>query len=263
VARFQLTREQRTIADAFSRNAQLLGSTPTLRRLHDAAGKRFDEPRIGQLVAHVAAKQAEFGRGIVDAFRSGRFSVATALVRPLLEMTAWLAWPFSTSSESRQRERLIRLLLQGYRDAQNRGVQLPPDAAKLLASARGRAARRPPDFQQMLKDLDELERKTPEGQEYWVSHAKNFEWASHHVHPGLYGPLVSLDKLETNELVGVNALVFGHQYLAMSAVTCAIAANLEYLKTQIEHRYESVVELQRREIERLTGRLTLLSVPAG
>jgi hypothetical protein len=254
VAPFRPTPNQRAIANAFSRNAQLLGSRATLRRLHDASGERFDEPRIGQLIAHGAAKQAEFGRGIIDAFRIGRFSAATSLVRSLLEMTAWLAWPFSTPSEHRQRQRLIQLLLQGYREARNQGVQLPADAKKLLAATTGKAARNPVKFQQMLKDLDDLERRTPGGKEYWVSHAKNFEWASQHVHPGLYGPLVSLHRHEPNELVGVNALVHGHQYLAMSAATCAIAANLEDLKTKVEQRYASVVKLQRSEIRRLSRR---------
>jgi hypothetical protein len=225
----------------------------TLRRLHDAAGERFDEPRIGQLVAHVAARQAEFGRGLVGEFRAGRFSAATGLVRPLLEMTAWIAWPFSTSDERQQRARLIRLLLQGYRDARNRAVRLPPDVVTLLADTTGKAARRPVDFQQMLKDLDELERRTPGGKEYWVSHSKNFEWASQHVHPSLYGSLVGLDSLEPSEPIGVDALVHGHQYLAMSAVTCAIAASLESLRSKVEERYSSVVELQRNELARPTG----------
>jgi hypothetical protein len=250
VARFQPTAGQRAIANAFSRNAQLLGSPTTLRRLHDAAGERFDEERIGQLVAHAASRQAEFGVGIVDEFRSGRFSAATGLVRPLLEMTAWLGWPFSTSNEHEQRERLIRLLLQGYRDARNRGARLPADVVTLLASTTGKAARRPVEFQQMLKDLDELERKTEGGQEYWVSHYKNFEWASRHVHPSLYGPLVRLDGSDRNELLGLNALIYGHQYLAMAAVTCAIAANFEELKSRVEHRYTSVTDLQQTELGR-------------
>lgn len=252
MTRFQPTADQRAIANAFSRNAQLLGSKATLRGLHDAAGERFDEPRIGQLVAHVASRQAEFGRGIVDEFRLGRFSAATGLVRSLLEMTAWLAWPFSTSNAGQQRERLIRLLLQGYRDARNRGAQLPPDVVTLLSNTSGKAARKPVDFQQMLKDLDKLERETEGGKEYWVSHSQNFEWASQHVHPSLYGPLVGVDNLERNELLGVNALVYGHQYLAMAGVTCAIAASLEELKSRVEHRYGSVAGLQRKELERLT-----------
>jgi hypothetical protein len=89
-------------------------------------------------------------------------------------------------------------------------VELPPDAEQLVVTATGRAARRPVKFQQMLKDLDELERKTPGGKEYWVSHYANFEWTSQHVHPTLYGPLVSVDPSRLNELLGLNALVYGH-----------------------------------------------------
>lgn len=57
---FRPSADQRAIASAFSRNAQLLGASGTLSRLESAAGERFDQPRIGQLVAHVAARQAEF-----------------------------------------------------------------------------------------------------------------------------------------------------------------------------------------------------------
>jgi hypothetical protein len=253
VADFRPTSNQRAIATAFSRNAQLLGRNTTLNRLYEDGGRRFGEPRIGQLVAHVASRQAEFGRSIVGAFRTGWFSPATALVRSVLEMTAWFAWPFATSDEQEQRKRLIRLLLQGYRDAQNRGVKLPPDASELLVTTTGKAARKPVDFQQMLKDLDELERKTEGGMEYWVSHAANFEWASQHVHPSLYGPLTSMNTRDPDELVGVNALVHGHQYLALCAATCAIAAGLKDLKSEVEQRYEGVVELQRKELERFTN----------
>jgi hypothetical protein len=44
-----------------------------MRALEQAASKRFGEPRIGQLTAQAAARQAEYGRVIVDAFRAGRF----------------------------------------------------------------------------------------------------------------------------------------------------------------------------------------------
>jgi hypothetical protein len=111
--RFQPRPAQREIANAFSRNAQLLRRGSTLERLSDAAGTRFGEPRIGQLIAHVAGRQAEFGRAVVDEFRRGRFSAATVLVRSMLETTAWAAWPFATRSDKEQRRRLIRLLLDG------------------------------------------------------------------------------------------------------------------------------------------------------
>jgi hypothetical protein len=71
-----------------------------------------------------------------------------------------------------------------------------------------------------------------------------YEWTSRHAHPSLYG---------SAELAGVNALVYGHQYLALSAGTCAIAAELSDLRTRIERRFASVAELQRAEIERLTA----------
>lgn len=50
---------------------------------------------------------------------------------------------------------------------------------------------------------------------------------------------------------GLNALVYGHQYLAMAGVTCAIAADLDDLKRQFEKVYASVADLQHHEIDRL------------
>jgi hypothetical protein len=225
---FSPTTEQRTIANAVSTNARLLGSANTVDRLLAAASSRFNAQRIGELIAHVAARQSEFGRALVTEFRAGRFSAATAVLRPLLEVTVWIAWPFSASSEDRQKRRLIQLLLQQYRDARSLGVDLPADVVNLLAETTGKAARNPPDFQQMLKDADELERKTG-GTEYWQSHYANWEWASRHVHPSLFGSYLGPAAAVENERVGINAIVWGHQYLAMAGVTCAIAADLDDL----------------------------------
>jgi hypothetical protein len=251
MVRFKPTVDQRAIANAFSQNAQLLGRPATQRELLDATATRFQEPRLGQLIAHVAARQAEFGRAVVDEYREGRFSAATAIVRPLLEMAAWIAWPFSVPQESEQKKRLVQLLLQSYREIQAAGVKLPRDVLTLLAATTGRAARKAPSFRQMLKDLDALERRTEGGQEYWVSHYANFDWASNHVHPSLYGRFLGRDSDAANDRVGVNALVYGHQYLAITGVTCAIAGSLDHLKSRIEQRYGSVADIQKRELDRI------------
>jgi hypothetical protein len=250
---FRPTDDQRTIANAFSRNALLLGSARTIGRLIAATSKRFEEPRIGELIAHVAARQSEFALAVITEFREGRFSAATAVVRSLFEMTVWIAWPFTVSDETQQRQRLVRILLQGYRDARNIGVTLPPDAVALLAHTTGKAARKPPDFQDVLKQADELERKTEGGNEYWQSHYANWEWASRQVHPSLVGSYLGQDAAVENERIGVNALVYGHQYLALAGVTCAIAASLDDLKSRIEKRYASVAAVQHEEIDRLRG----------
>lgn len=109
----------------------------------------------------------------------------------------------------------------------------------------------------MLKDLDELERTTEGGTECWVAHGDHFAWASQHVHPSFCGPLVPIDTLEPDELVGVTALVYGHQYLALSAVNCAIAADLQDLKQNVEQRYATVADLQHAELRRLTEKCRL------
>ena len=153
---FKPNAKQRMIANAFSRNAQLLGRPTTLERLRDAAGTRFEEP-VGQLVAHVAAKQAEFGRAVVDEFRAGRFSAAVSLVRPLLEMTAWIAWPICNPSEADQRQRVIRLVLSGYREAQHQGRELHLTLEFARDDDRP-SSRKPPSFPDMLRQLDETRR---------------------------------------------------------------------------------------------------------
>jgi hypothetical protein len=233
------------------KSARLLGRTRTVDRLLTASSNRFNEQRIGELIAHVAARQSEFGSALVTDFRAGRFSAATAVLRPLLEMTVWIAWPFSASDEGKQKQRLIQLLLEQYRDVRNLGMTLPSDVVALLAQTAGKAARKPPDFRQMLKDADELEEKTG-GTQYWQSHYANWEWASRHVHPSLIGSYIGPDAALENERVGINALVWGHQYLAMAGVTCAIAADLDDLKSRFESVYASVADLQHREIVRLT-----------
>jgi hypothetical protein len=56
------------------------------------------------------------------------------------------------------------------------------------------------------------------------------------IHPSFYGSLVSLNPSTRNELLGVNALVYGHPYLALCAATCAIAADFQPLKRKVEGR---------------------------
>jgi hypothetical protein len=217
-----------------------------LEQLRAAAAAHFEEPRIGQLTAQTAARQAEYGRVVVEAFRAGRFGAATVVVRSLLEITAWIAWPMCAKEDDQQRARLIRLLLAEYRTARNRGTTLPPDADELLRKTTGRAARKPPDFQQMLKDLDALERETEGGVEFWVSHAANYAWGNEHVHPSLYGPLARGGRLTPDPAIGRNALVTGHQYLAVTGATCALIADLPELKQKIEAHYAKAVGAQRR-----------------
>jgi hypothetical protein len=53
------------------------------------------------------------------------------------------------------------------------------------------------------------------------------------------------------EWLGVNALVRGHQYLAVAGATCAIAADLPDLRSKIETRYADVAATQRAELARV------------
>jgi hypothetical protein len=245
---FQPTREQRKIADAFLANARLLGDSSTFDRLGVAAGARFNEPRIGLLVGHTAARQAEFGSAVVSDVMRGRFGPATVLARSMLETTAWIAWPIGHPDDGEQRRRLIRLLLQGYRDSHNQGLTLPDDANELLKATTGKAASKPPSFKDTLEQLDALEAKTPGGVAFWFSHADHYEFASDYTHP-TFAASMSAD-MKPLEWLGVNALARGHQYLALAGGACAIIADVPEIRSEIEARYAEVAHLQTAELAR-------------
>lgn len=148
----------------------------------------------------------------------------------------WLAWPMCAKEEVTQRKRLIRLLLQQYRDAGNRGLKLPADVEKLLRDATGAAAKNPPGFDAMLKALDANERATEGAKAFWETHAAGYAWGNLHVHPSLYGPLGPGAVPASNEWFRRNALVHGHQYLALTGATCALIADLTKLRERIVAR---------------------------
>jgi hypothetical protein len=252
--RFSPNDQQNEIAAAFSENCDLLGAPKTMRALLNAAGTRFGEPRIGELVAHVAARQAEFGEAVISDFRHGRFSAATSLVRSMLETTVWISWALGRPDDEEQKRRLIRLLLVGYRDARSKGQEIPPDAHRLLANVTGKAARKPPSFENVLEQLDALEAKTEGGKPFWVSHAAHYDFASDYTHPETFAPAVrDIDDPKPIEALGVAALTWGHQYLALAGSACAILADLAELKDQIERRYGAVADVQRAERQRVFG----------
>jgi hypothetical protein len=168
----------------------------------------------------------------------------------MLETTTWAAWALATPSEKEQKVRLIRLLLEGYRDAQHKGVTIPPDAQRLLTTATGKAARTPPSLNDMLKQLDALEAKTPGGTPFWVSHADHYDFASDYTHPTISGSFADLAGTPI-EWLGINALARGHQYLALGGATCAVLAELPDLQKKIEKRYAQVAPIQHAELARL------------
>jgi hypothetical protein len=247
---FRPTEDQRRIANAFSASAQLLSRPSRISRLERAVGQRFGEPRAGQLVAQVAARQAEFGRSIVDTFRVGRFTAASALTRSLLEMTVWICWPLADSDLTVQRERLVRLVVDQYRAAMSRGQAVPPDASALVRGVAGRAARKPPSFEDMLIQLDRHEAEAEGGISFWSSHASLYSFTNRHVHPSMYGPLYARGAGSDGQLVGATALVYGHQHLALAASACAIYAQDQDLETRIAANFAAVRDLQRAELHR-------------
>jgi hypothetical protein len=172
----------------------------------------------------------------------------------MLETTVWISWALGHPDDAEQKRRLIRLLLVGYRDARNKGQQIPPDAQAMLANVRGNAAQKPPSFENVLQQLDALEAKTEGGQPFWVSHAGHYDFASDYTHPERFAPAIrDIDDPKPIEALGVSALTWGHQYLALAGSACAMLAELPELENKIEARYAAVVDTQRSERERVFG----------
>ena len=69
------------------------------------------------------------------------------------------------------------------------------------------------------------------------------------VHPGLLGP--DFTDPMTRELLGFEAIAYGHQYLALGAVAAARLADLNGLERRVLVAYSRIHETQTRELKRL------------
>jgi hypothetical protein len=239
----------REVANAFSHQAYRLDrASPTIL---EAAGRRLGQAQATDGLAVLMAKQAEFGHMLVESYRSGRYRPMAALVRTLLEDTSYLAWVATPGDPEKQTRRMLRGVLAFYRAAEQNGVKLPPAAKTLVRETTGKAARKPPSFEDRLRQLDKHEEETG-GEQFWRSHAGQIAVSNDHVHTTMAGPMFGISK--AHELLGFSTLAYGHQYLTLGAVSAARVAGLDQMAERFTEAYRRVVDLQRRQLGKLTAR---------
>jgi hypothetical protein len=144
-------------------------------------------------------------------------SPIAALVRTLFEDATLLAWMAIPNDSTDQAPRVTRVVLDYYRDTQNKRQPLPSDAHHLLRNTTGKAARKPPSWEDRVRQLDEDEGRKDGGKPFWASHVDHVAVLNQYVHSHLGGSVTFTDEM-TRELLGFEALVFGHQYLTLSIV---------------------------------------------
>jgi hypothetical protein len=240
-------RARRRVADAFARQARRLDALQP--GIQPAVQKRTKEIRLGQAVAQVAAKHAEFAHALVVCYRSGLYSPMAAMTRTVLEdasLTTWAAIPDDTD---KQRERLLRIAAAYYRTSEHKGTRLQPDIKRLIASVTGEAARKPPSFEDRLRQLDDHERSIEGGIPFWVSHTAGVEMSNTFVHSNLVGPMFTDDR--TNELLGFQSLAVGHQYFCIGFVSIARLAGRSDVVEKINAGYERVAAIQSEQRSKL------------
>lgn len=214
------------------------------------AEQRLGSRRAVQVVWEMAAKQAEFGHLVVAGYRQDRYSAIAPLVRTLFEDATLLAWMAIPDDPAKQAPRVLQVVLQFYRDAQNKGQTLPPDAAKLLKATTGAAAKRPPSWEDRVKQLDADEAGKAGGKPFWATHVDHVEMLNDYVHshPGGTG---QFSAAMTRELLGFEALVFGHQYLTLSVVSVVRLSDQNALADRAQAAFARIHNQEMSEIRRL------------
>jgi hypothetical protein len=238
---------RRRVASAMSHQAYRLERQ--LTAIRDGAQARLGNPRAAIAVWQLAAKQAEFGHLVVEGYREAHYTPEAALVRTLFEDTTLLAWIGVPDDPGQQRDRAIRAVLGFYRDARNKGYRLPPDADQLLRETSGAAAKRMPSMENRVRQLDDKERCTPGGKEFWVTHLAHVELLNDYVHANLAGP--NFTDPMTRELLGFEALVYGHQYLTLGIVSAVRLSGQNKLAARAQNAYERLHEREQEELRRL------------
>jgi hypothetical protein len=217
--------------------------------IETGAEKRLGNARAALVISQTAAKLAEFGHLVVEGWRRNYYTPAAALVRTIYEEATLLGWINLDGDPERERDRAIRVALQIYRDARNRGYTLPPDGKRLLETTEGPAAKKAPSLADRTRQLDAMERRAPEGREFWVSHLGHVAMLADVVHPGFLGPTFT-DQM-TRELLGFNAIAHGHQYLVLGSVAAANLSDQRRLARRAQDAYARIHPTQRDELERL------------
>ncbi len=240
-----LTANQRRVATAFSRQAYMLGT----ERVQEGAEKKYDEGRYGQVLAVANARQVDLGHAIVACYRTERFGSVLVLTRAILEGAAELCWAALPKVNRDPGNGLLRILAGTWRDAQQKGYVLPPDAAPLLALASRRGLKKVPSFDNQLTQLDKHERSQQGGIEHWKSHGDHYEYASKHVHPSGHGPLFTDE--QTLSLLGFEGLKYSHQYFSLGGQALCQLAGLRDVELRLLKRYAAIKPIQEQELDRL------------
>jgi hypothetical protein len=170
-------------------------------------------------------------------------------VRTLFEEVTLLAWVGLPDDPEQQRKRAIRVALAVYRAARDRKYELPREAKQLLKNVRGRAATKPPSMKDRAVQLDASERSGSGGQEFWVSHISHADMLSDIVHPRFLGP--DFTDPMTRELLGFEAVVYGHQYLSLGIVSAARLSDQNRLADRAKAAIERIHETETKELNRL------------
>jgi hypothetical protein len=97
------------------------------------------DARSAVAVWQLAAKQAEFGHLVAEGYRKQRYSPIASLVRTLFEDATLLAWMSAPNGSADQ--------VPGVQ-------QVSPDAIDLLKNTTGKGARKPPSWEDRVRQLD-------------------------------------------------------------------------------------------------------------
>jgi hypothetical protein len=102
------------------------------------------------------------------------------------------------------------------------------DAVQLVKTTTGAAARNPPSWEDRVRQLDADEADKQEAKPFWASHVAHVAILNDYVHSHPAGTGRFTDPI-TRELLGFEALVFGHQYLTLSLVSVVRLSNQKRL----------------------------------
>lgn len=220
-----------------------------LATVKSGAEDRLGNDRAAIAIWQLASKQAELAHLVIAGYRGKRYAPAAALVRTVLEELTLLAWIAAPDKADTQSKRAIRVVLQIYRDAKSKGFELPSDGENLFRQTKGRAAKKPPSFKDRLKSLDDVERNSPDGKEFWLSHLGHHELLSEVVHEGFLGP--NFTDPMTRELLGFEAIVYCHQYLVLGIVCAARLSDQSRIAELAQAAYARNKPMQDEELKRL------------
>jgi|tagenome__1003787_1003787.scaffolds.fasta_scaffold20988621_3 hypothetical protein len=216
----------------------------------EGAEQWLESLRAAQVVWEMAAKQAEFGHLVVAGYRQGRYSAIASLVRTLFEDATLLAWMAIPNDSEKQAPRVLQVMLRFYKEAVHKGLSLPPDAEELLKTTTGAAARNPPSWEDRVRQLDADEADKEDGKPFWATHVAHVEMLNDYVHSHPGGTGQFTDPM-TRELLGFEALVFGHQYLTLSVVSVVRLSNQNALAARAQAAFARIHAQEMNEMRRL------------